>query len=425
MSKFIITGGKEINGVIRASGNKNAVLPMMAASLLTDGVAEITNVPKILDVLTMGRILSEMGCTIEGLGTDKLKIDTGNVKYVSLERDLVAKLRASILLLGPLISRFGKAELRHPGGCIIGRRPIGTHFAALEKLGINFKSEGEQYRGVVKKLKPASIFLDEASVTATENVIMAAVKIPGTTVINHAACEPHIVTLADFLNSAGAKITGAGTNRIVIEGVSVLHSTSFPVRADHIEVGSFAAAAAVSGGDLVITDVMPEDLQIILIYLKKFGVNANLEKTKEGKGSGWALHVKPSELRAVEKIDTGLWPAFPTDLMSVFIVLATQAKGVTLCHDWMYEGRMFFVERLASMGADITVCDPHRVLVFGPSKLRGKKLDSPDLRAGMALVLAALCAEGESEIDKIELIERGYEDLDKRLGKLGARIKKV
>ncbi|HUS59864.1 MAG TPA: UDP-N-acetylglucosamine 1-carboxyvinyltransferase [Nevskiaceae bacterium] len=418
MAKFIIKGGKTLKGEIKISGNKNAILPIMAATLLTQQECFLENVPKISDVLVMGEILKDIGAEIEGLGTDKLKINTKGVNKFSLNPELVQKLRASILLLGPLLARFGKARLRHPGGCIIGRRAVGTHFDALEVLGAKTINGEEDYESEVKTLHPGHIFLDEISVTATENAMMMASLIPGVTVIEAAACEPHVEDLAQFLTNMGVRIEGAGTNRITIYGSKNLRGTKYRIGPDYIDAGTFAVIGAVTKSKLSIVGVKEKDLPMILLYFKRMGVEY---KIKDG-----ALTVFPSKLVApTKKVQTRPWPGFPTDLMSPLIVLATQAEGTTLCHDWMYESRMFFVDKLITMGAKITLCDPHRVLVTGPTKLKGKNLESPDIRAGMALVLAALCAQGKSEIANIEMIERGYENIEGRLRSLGADIKRV
>lgn len=418
MSRFIIKGGSPLKGEIKVSGNKNAILPIMAATVLTSQKCILENVPQISDVTVMAKILEKIGAKVEGLGISRLIINTKNANRYSLDPELVKELRASILLLGPLLARFGKARMRHPGGCLLGRRAVGTHFDALRGLGAKIITGQDDYEAEVVQPRSANIFLDEASVTATENAIMMASLIPGTTVIEDAACEPHVEDLANFLISMGAKIEGAGTNKITIRGVKKLNGASHRVLPDYIDVGTLAIAAAVTKGKIAIAGVREKDLSMILLYLGRMGVEFQI---KDG-----TLKIFPSELVAsATKIQTRPWPGFPTDLMSPLIVLATQAKGTTLCHDWMYETRMFFIDKLITMGASITLCDPHRVLVVGPSKLRGKELESPDIRAGMALVVAALCAQGESVIDKIELIERGYEKIEQRLKSLGADIERT
>lgn len=418
MARFIIEGGKKLSGKVKISGNKNSVLPLMAATLLTDEDCVLENVPLIGDVLVMGEILKDLGAKVDGLGTSRLLINTRGVKKYKLKPELVQKLRASILLLGPLLARFGKAEMRHPGGCVVGRRAVGTHFDALAALGAKTITSEENYESEVKNPHSAYIFLDEASVTATENAMMMASLIPGKTIIDDAACEPHIEDLANFLNLMGAKVEGAGTNKIFIEGVKKLNGGKFTVGPDYIDAGTFAIAAAVTKSKITIEGIQEKDLFMILLYLKRMGVKYEVK--------GNILNIFPSKLVSLgRKFQTRPWPGFPTDLMSPFIVLATQAEGVSLCHDWMYESRMFFVDKLIAMGANITLCDPHRVLVSGPTKLRGKVVESPDIRAGMALVVAALCADGESEIRNIEIVERGYEKIEERLKLLGAKIRRV
>lgn len=417
MAKFIIEGGRTLKGSIRVAGNKNAIVSVLPATLLTDQDCYFENVPRIGDVLTMGKILKKMGARVEGLGTDKLKVNTRSVKRPNLDPGLTGGLRASVLFLGPLLARFGRAKMRHPGGCVIGRRAVGTHFEALAALGAKTMTTQDDYVSEVKKPRSAAIFLDEASVTATENAMMMASLVPGRTVIENAACEPHVEDLAVFLNSMGAGIGGAGTNRVVVDGVKKLSGAKHRIVPDYMEAGTLAMMAGVTGSRIEIRGVCPAHLKMTLLYLERIGL-----KFKLGKDS---LTVFPSELTAPGgKIQTRPWPGFPTDLMSPYIVLATQAKGTTLCHDWMYENRLFFVDKLISMGANITICDPHRVLVAGPTKLRGRELNSPDIRAGMALILASLAAEGRSVINNIELVERGYENIESRLKALGARIER-
>lgn len=414
MAKFEIEGGIPLKGRIKAAGNKNAVLPCMAACILTDETCILENVPQIQDVLVLGNILQKLGARIDGLGTSTLTINCKYVHSYEIDFELVSQLRASILLCGPLLRRFGKVIFRHPGGDVIGRRSIQTHIAALSALGAKFRRKIDDYQGEVKTLIGGQVFLDEASVTATENVILTAVLAPGETIIKNAASEPHVVNLCHFLTAMGASITGIGSNVLRIDGRTKLKGVKHRISPDHIEVGTFAIAAAVTRGEIEIFDIERDDLDPILHTLSKMGVNAKLKNE--------SLVIGPSKLRAVDKITTGIWPAFPTDLMSCLIVLATQANGVTLLHDWMYESRMFFVDKLISMGANVTIADPHRVLVYGPTSLRGQQLDTPDLRAGMALILASLSAKGKSTIEKIELVERGYEKIEERLSALGAKI---
>lgn len=418
MAQYLVEGGSPLKGEITPRGNKNAVLPILAATLLTEEPCTITNVPGIGDTATMAQLLQSLGAKVDGLGTEKLVVDTSSVKNWHLDPELVKKLRASVLFLGPLLARFGQVRMRYPGGCVIGRRSVETHFEALDRLGASIKIDQEDYVGVLAKPQAARIFLDEASVTATENALMVASLVPGRTVIEDAACEPHVRNLGEFLVSMGADIQGLGSNRLVINGVKKLHGATVRVVPDHVEIGTWAIAAAVTRGELLIKDIVPEDLDMVLLYLSRFGVDWRLE--------GQNLRIRPSALKAAGgKVQTRPWPGFSTDLMSPLVVLATQAAGSTLCHDWMYESRMFFVDKLIAMGAQIVLCDPHRALVTGPTPLRGKVMESPDIRAGMALILAALCAEGQSIIKNIDLVERGYERPDLLLNKLGAKIERA
>jgi UDP-N-acetylglucosamine 1-carboxyvinyltransferase len=407
-----------LKGEVRTPGNKNAALPLLAATLLTKKDCFLKNMPKIGDVLVMGEILQKLGARIEGLGTSSWLVNTQRVSQVELDPVLVGKLRASVLLLGPMIARLGEVKMRHPGGCIIGRRAVGTHFEALEALGVETITTELNYQAKARALRANRLFLDEASVTATENALMLASLIPGETIIEDAACEPHVVDLANFLITMGAKIYGAGTNLIRIKGVDKLGGGEASVGPDFMDVAAMAVAAGITHGEVVIEGVRESDLAMIRVYLTRMGLKHEINKTQ--------MKVWPSKLVSPGgKIQTRPWPGFPTDVMSPFIVLATQAEGLTLCHDWMYESRMFFVDKLIAMGANITLCDPHRVLVLGPSRLQGRVVESPDIRAGMALVCATLCAEGESVINNAEMIERGYEEVEARLRGLGAEIKRV
>lgn len=417
MAKLIINGGRALSGSIKVGGNKNAVLPLMAACLLTDEECILTNVPSIQDVAVMAQLLSGMGVEVAGVGKGSLRIRARNVDPLKLDQDLVAQLRASVLFFGPLLARTGSISMRHPGGCIIGRRGIDTHIEALDVLGATLTIERGMYHATTDRLVGTNLFLSETSVTGTENAVMAAVTAKGCTVIRNAASEPHVQALCHFLNSMGGRIQGIGSNVLTIDGVNTLHGASMDVPPDHIEIGTWIVAAAITKGDVKITGVKFEGLEKILLTYRAFGVKIDAR--------GQTLHVHPSELRAVRKIETNVWPGFPTDLMSVTITLATQAAGTTLCHDWMYEGRMFFVDKLIQMGANIILSDPHRALVTGPTPLRGKAIDSPDLRAGMALILAALSADGQSTIERAELIDRGYANVAGRLKELGARVERV
>jgi UDP-N-acetylglucosamine 1-carboxyvinyltransferase len=391
---------------------------MMAAALLTDQDCVLENVPGIADVATMADILREMGAEVDALSGARLRINCARVRSFRPPEHLVERLRASIVLLGPLLARFGRAEMHHPGGDAIGTRSINTHIGALEELGAGFHVDDNFY---CARVGPNGddhyVFLDETSVTATENVMLLAASREGTTTVANAASEPHITNLGVMLQSMGARIDGLGSNLLRIRGSRELSGGHARVWPDHIEVGTFAALAAACHGTVEIRNVVPDHLDMILLILRRMGVDMTLA---EG-----TLTVRPSELRSIQKIQTGVWPSFPTDLASIFIVLATQADGMTLIHDWMYEGRMFFVDKLVQMGARIVLADPHRAVVSGPSALRGREFVSPDIRAGIALVMGALIASGTSQIEHIELIDRGYERIDERLRALGADVERV
>jgi UDP-N-acetylglucosamine 1-carboxyvinyltransferase len=418
MAKFIIEGGKPLQGEIEVAANKNAVLPMMAACLLTDDDCYLDNVPAIADVRTMAAIMRELGAVVDELPGRRLRINASSAGSHHPAEHLVERLRASIVLMGPLLARFGLANMHHPGGDAIGTRSIGTHVHALEHLGVRFENHDDFYSArVFNGARDHDIFLDEASVTATENAMLYAATLPTLTVIRNAASEPHVENLAHMLNGMGADIMGAGSNVVHVRGSERLRGTSATVWPDHVEAGTFAALAAACKGSVTIKNVVPEHLDMVLLVLRRMGVDFTLS---EG-----VMEVRPSRLRAIPKIQTGIWPAFPTDLASIFIVLATQAEGMTLVHDWMYEGRMFFVDRLVQMGGKIVLADPHRAVISGPSPLRGSDFVSPDIRAGIALVMAALIAPGRSQIDHIELIDRGYERIDERLRDLGADIQRI
>jgi UDP-N-acetylglucosamine 1-carboxyvinyltransferase len=415
MARFLIEGGVPLRGEISVAANKNAVLPMMAACLLTDDDCYLDNVPAIADVSTMVDILRELGATVEPVDGNRLKINCSGVASYQPSERLVERLRASIVLMGPLLARCGRANMHHPGGDAIGTRSIRTHIQALRALGTEFDVRDDLYCG--RASAPAqnrTIFLDEASVTATENAMLFAAAQPVTTIIRNAASEPHVANLACFLSRMGAEISGAGSNIVQVRGRNDLGGGTGDVWPDHVEAGTFAALAAATSGEVKIRNVVAEHLDMVLLILERMGVDFRL--------ADGTMDIRPGSLFAVSKIHTGIWPAFPTDLASIFIVLATQAEGMTLIHDWMYEGRMFFIDRLVQMGANIVLADPHRAVVSGPSALRGREFVSPDIRAGIALVMAALIASGQSTIDHIELIDRGYERIDERLRGLGARI---
>ena len=416
MAKFEIIGNAKLSGEVKIAGNKNAVLPIMAACLLTKNISVLENVPEISDVGVMADLLEIAGAKVQRRGPT-LKIDAKNIQFSQFPTNLTTKLRASVLLLAPMLSRLGRIEMGFPGGDIIGRRPLDAHIQVLTALGAKIKEENDLIYATVDSLKGSEIFLQEASVTATENALLAASTAEGETIVKRAATEPHVVDLCQFLQKMGAKIEGIGTQTLKITGVKNLSGANHTIRPDHVEVGTFAILSSVTQGRIEISPIVLEDLEMILLTLAKFGVKYKV--------TGDKLIVEESKLKSVEKVVTDIWPGFPTDLMPPMIVLATQAEGMTILHDWMYESRMFFVDKLLSMGAKVEIADPHRVFVYGPTKLRGQKLDTPDIRAGIALVIAALAAKGKSQIEKAELIERGYENIVERLTALGAKISKL
>ena len=419
MSKFLITGGTKLNGVIKVSGSKNSALPLLAASLLGDSPSVFTNVPVIKDVEVMGRLIEKLGAKVEGLGTGTLKINPGSLSSYELDPALTERIRGSVILAAPLIARFGKAIITPPGGDQIGERLLDTHFSMMQKFGVKIKKENGKYLLSWDKKKEGNIFLEEASVTATEMALMLGSNTKGDIVLEDVASEPHVVDLADYLNKSGMKIKGAGTNTVRISKGKLLKGVSHRVIPDHIEGATLAIAAAITGGKVIIKDVVYEHYKIILNYLSQMGVSYKFA----GKD---AIQILPSKLVAKRrKFQTRPWPGFPTDLMSPFIVLATQTKGTVLCHDWMYEWRVFFVDDLISMGANIFIADPHRVIVTGPTKLNAEKVFCKDIRAGISIILAALVAEGVSTIDNVEMVERGYERIEERFKNLGAKIKRV
>lgn len=421
MSRFIIQGGKQLSGTVTPAGNKNAILPMLAATLLTDQTVVFHNVPLIQDVLVMLELLESLGVSVEVAG-HTVRLTAGKIGERELDAGLCRKVRSSILLAGPLAARHGKAVLYPPGGDVIGRRRVDTHFAGLRKLGISVEAD-TSYRLTRKRLRGADILLDEASVTGTENILMAAVLARGETTIFNAACEPHVEDLGRLLVAMGADIAGLGTNRITVRGVKALHGAEQTVNPDHIEVGSFMAAAAVTGGKVVLDGVKPAVyLRVIGRIFDLLGSDWGFEGGKLQVSGRKKLRVRKELGEVTPKLEDGPWPGFPSDLMSVAIVLATQARGTMLFFEKLFESRMYFVDHLISMGADIVQCDPHRVLVTGASRLHGAHLTSPDIRAGVALLIAGLCARGTTIIENAQVVDRGYERIDERLRALGADI---
>lgn len=425
MSKLVISGRRTLSGTHRVTGNKNAALPMIAASLLTSEPVEITNLPAIKDVERMLEVAESFGVKVaRDLQNRSATLTAAKLKSVRIDPELAARIRTSFLFAGPLLARRGRVSLPPPGGDAIGHRRLDTHFDGFRALGAKAKMTGRSlcFQG---SLSGANILLDEASVTATENILMAAVTANGHTEIYNAACEPHVVDLAKMLNAMGAKVSGAGTNRIVIDGVASLHGCKARVGCDYIEAGSYIAAAAVTGGELTLTDIDPEPFEVLKGVFARFGVTWTIDGNQLRYSPKRRLKLKYDLGDAIPAIADGTWPAFPSDLMSILIVLATQARGTCLFFEKMFESRLYFVDHLRQMGAKIVQCDPHRVVVTGPSALVGGTVTSPDIRAGIALVIAALCARGETKILNAESIDRGYEAVESSFSALGASIVRV
>ena len=413
-----------MRGTVRPAGNKNAALPILAATLLADGAVDLDNIPRIRDVETMLALLADLGATVEWTGPNAVRVDTGGARPKALDPQLCARIRASILLAGPLLARFGQVILPPPGGDVIGRRRVDTHFLALEQLGASV-TVGDRYELEAKSLRGGDIFLDEPSVTGTENALMASVAAKGRTVLRNAASEPHVQDLARFLVALGAAIDGIGTNVYVIDGGRPLSGAAYAIGPDHIEIGSFVGLAAVTNGEVTIDPVRPEDLRATLLGFDRLGIRPRVDGTRLIVDAGQERRVRPDLGGHVPKLEDGPWPAFPADLMSTTIVAATQCAGMLLVFEKMFESRLFFVDKLIGMGAQIVLCDPHRAVISGPARLKGGTVDSPDIRAGMAMLLAALAAEGRSTIYNVGQIERGYERVDERLRALGAEIERV
>ena len=424
MEKFIINGGVALNGEITPSGNKNAALPLLAACLLTEEPVILHNVPEIRDVLDMRKMLESLGVKLEDLGQRSWRVTASQLRPADLDPDLSRRIRASILLAGPMTARAGGLKLPPPGGDVIGRRRVDTHIWALRQMGAEVSYDRSFEFKAAAGLRGADILLDEASVTGTENAIMAAALAKGKTILRNAASEPHVQELCCMLNILGAKIEGIGSNTLHIEGVPRLHGGEFTIGPDYLEVISFVGAAVVTHGTVRIRNAGAQHLGMILIVLNRLGVTWVVDGNDIVVPAEQRLEVEPDLGNAIPEIKTNIWPAFPTDLMSMAIAIATQAKGSVLFHDWMYPSRMFFVDKLVSMGAQIVLCDPHRCIVTGPTQLSGEKVESPDIRAGMTLVLAALAAKGQSTIRNVGQIDRGYEDVDGKLRALGARIER-
>jgi UDP-N-acetylglucosamine 1-carboxyvinyltransferase len=421
---FVIEGGRPLNGTTRAAGNKNGALPILAACLLTDEEVRLTNVPHIRDVETMVELIRDLGVEVEWLARNEVRLHAADVCSFELDAELASQIRASFLLAGPLLARVGRAIVPPPGGDVIGRRRLDPHIHAFAELGAQIDLNG-RYEMRADGLRGKRVFLDEASVMATENAVMAATLAPGETVIGNAACEPHVQDLCRFLVSLGARIDGIGSNVLRIEGAVRLGGGEWRIASEHIEVCSFIGLVAVTGGDVTIEDVVPDDLAPVLPAFGRLGVHVELD--------GTTLRVPPDQRLAIQddlggqipKIEDGPWPAFPADLTSIALAVATQAQGTILIFEKMFENRLFFVDKLVSMGARIILCDPHRAVVTGPAQLYGQRMASPDIRAGMAMLIASLCADGTSTIGNIGEIDRGYERIDERLRALGAQIERI
>ncbi|HMH52852.1 MAG TPA: UDP-N-acetylglucosamine 1-carboxyvinyltransferase [Candidatus Acidoferrum sp.] len=426
MDEFVIEGKARLQGTVTPSGNKNAAFPLISAALLTDEPVRLRNLPDITDVRTMLSLVEGLGVDVHRHDGHTVTLRAGRITTTAPDAALLGRVRGGLVLTGPLLAREGEARLAHAGGDQIGRRRIDTHVFGLQALGARVELD-EQLVLRGRPLRGADILLDEASVTATENVVLAAALAEGTTVLRNAACEPHVQETCQMLTAMGARIDGVGSNLLRIHGVPRLRGTDFTLGPDFMEVGSFIALGAALGGEITIKNAGLEHLRMVLSVFGRLGVRARRDGDDLILPGPQSLAVTPDFGNAIPRIDDGPWPAFPADLMSVALVLATQAEGTVLFHEKMYESRMFFVDRLIGMGARVVLCDPHRVLIHGPSPLRGEPqgIPSPDIRAGIALVIAALCAEGRTVIRSIEQIDRGYEDIDGKLRSLGARIHRV
>jgi UDP-N-acetylglucosamine 1-carboxyvinyltransferase len=426
MEKFVIEGGVPLSGTIVPAGNKNGALPIIAACLLTDDEVILRNVPRISDVVTMTMLLEELGARVEWLGDGEVSIDASGVDRYDPDPELAERIRASFLLAGPLLARFGRAQMPPPGGDVIGRRRLDPHLDAFRALGATVKHD----RDIVLEapalgLRNCDFLMDEPSVMGTENALMAAALTPGPTVIRNAASEPHVQDLARMLVAMGAPIDGIGSNVMTVHGQASLRGFPHTIAPDHIEIGSFMALAGVTGGELIVKDTVREDLRMIRLVFERLGLRTELHGSDVIVPGNQQLVIRNDAGDYMPKVEDGPWPAFPADLTSIALALATQAEGSVIIHEKMFENRLFFTDKLQLMGAAITICDPHRAIVVGPRRLRGERVESPDIRAGMAMVIAALCADGVTEIGNVRQIDRGYERIDERLRELGARIERV
>jgi UDP-N-acetylglucosamine 1-carboxyvinyltransferase len=425
MDKFVIQGGYPLSGTVVPAGNKNAALPALAASLLTDEEVVLRNVPRIRDVEAMLELLERLGVKVEWREENTVALRADEVTGTGVDPSYATLIRASFLLAGPLLARFGTADMPPPGGDVIGRRRLDPHLDAFRALGARAELDRWYHLRAPKGLRACDFFMDEPSVMATENALMAAALAPGSTVIHNAASEPHVQDLARLLMQMGAHIDGVGSNRMIVHGRDHLGGADYAIGPDYIEVGSFIALAACTGGELRVKDTVPQDLRMTRLVFERLGCRIEFDENDVIVPPEQRLRIKDDEGDAVSKIEDGPWPAFPADLTSIALAIATQAEGMVLIFEKMFENRLFFVDKLVSMGARVLLCDPHRAVVSGPSRLHGERMESPDIRAGMAMLLAALCADGASEIGNIRQIDRGYERIDERLRALGANIERV
>lgn len=425
MEKFVIQGGVPLSGTFTPAGNKNGALPILAATLLTDDEVVLSNVPRISDVQAQIELIADLGARAEWIGDNEVAIRAEGVAKTDLDRRLSERIRASFLLAGPLLARYGRAHMPPPGGDVIGRRRLDPHLDAFKALGATIEHDRDILLTAPRGLTACDFLMDEPSVMATENALMAAALTPGSTVIRNAASEPHVQDLARMLVKMGAQIDGIGSNVMTVHGVDRLGGCEHRIGPDHIEIGSFMALAGVTGGELLIKDTYPEDLRMVRLIFARLGLETELRGDDLFVPGNQKLVITNDAGGYQPKVEDGPWPAFPADLTSIALAMATQSEGSVIIHEKMFENRLFFTDKLQLLGAAITICDPHRALVVGPRRLRGERVESPDIRAGMAMLIAALCAEGTTEIGNIRQIDRGYERIDERLRALGARIERV
>jgi UDP-N-acetylglucosamine 1-carboxyvinyltransferase len=426
MEKFVIEGGAPLSGTVLPAGNKNAALPILAACVLTEDEVVLRNVPRIRDVEAMLELLRDLGVRVDWRGANEVVLCAAGVERTAVDREQAGFIRASFLVAGPLLARFGNALMPPPGGDVIGRRRLDPHMDAFSALGAKYEYGNDiSITAPNGGLRAGDVFMDEPSVMATENVLMAAALTPGATVVHNAACEPHVQDVARMLVKMGADIQGIGSNLLTVNGVERLRGCEHDVGPDHIEIASFMALAGVTGGQLRIQACRPPDLHMIRLVFERLGLSSDVDGEDIVVPGDQRLTIRRDVGEHKAKVQDGPWPAFPADLTSIAVALATQSEGSVLIHEWMFENRLVFTDKLVLMGADVTLCDPHRAIVEGPRRLRGEKLDSPDIRAGMAMLIAALCAEGRSEIGNVRQIDRGYERIDERLRDLGAHIERT